>query len=108
MAIVNEDFEFIVDDVLVTVVNNEVLFTSNPSDNSTRTTINNMSKGVPIDSSDVPDGVFWTSFDDLRFAIRGRSWCGCTTNIKYEDCDVLKVWGYCKNALWGEGDGSIS
>ncbi len=111
-SIVNLDHELIVDGNLFTYVNNTQIFLSDPSNTTTRDAIRNLRNNSTqmarekFSSSDVPDGVTWAEDDDIKSLILGS--CGCTIKIEKVDCNTVRIFGSCKDLLWGDGDGEIT
>lgn len=65
MAISNEDFEFQIEDVLMTSISNDFILTSDINDSRTREAIQQMSKGEEIDVNLIPEKAFPVSDNDV-------------------------------------------
>jgi hypothetical protein len=105
MTIVNQYYEFQIDDVLVTYMNDEEIIICDATDSSTRDTIRNLTKGSRIDVEDIPTLAYWGEDDNLQ-ALVGK-WCGCEVYVEVIDCDNVRIFGSCKNTVWGDGEGDL-
>lgn len=104
MAIVNEHFEFQINDRLVTYINNSELLISDPNDIGTREAIRNLTKGEPIDFTKIPKGAGWAD-DTNEKALFDN--CTCDVKVKRISCTEVRVAGRCKNFVWSDGSGFI-
>ena len=104
MAIVNEHFEFEIDNVLITQVNNEELLISDPNDSRTRNEIRNLPKGEELDFDSIPQGAYWGNDTDTQAFL---TWCGCSITIERIGCDEIEVSGTCKDFAFGAGSGEV-
>lgn len=106
-AIVNANYEFQIDSVLVTFINNDQILTADAYNSSLRTSIRAIPKGEHLSKGDIPSDVFWGNPDDIENAI--KIGCGCSINIRaFTDCANVRVWGAC-HGFWGhDGDGLVT
>lgn len=104
MAIVNEHFEFQVENVLITYMNNSDLLICNPNDLTTKTAIRNMSKGGELDFNSIPLGAYWGEDTNPQSL---KPWCGCEIRIEQISCNEVRISGTCKNLVWGDGKGLV-
>lgn len=104
MAIVNEHFEFEVENVLITYMNNSDLLISDPNDSATKNSIRNLTKGGELDFNSIPNGAYWG--EDTNVASL-KPWCGCEIKIEQISCNEVRVFGTCKNFVWGSGEGLV-
>lgn len=104
MTIVNEHYEFEVGNVLVTYMNNSDFLISDPNDSATKNAIRNMPKGGELDFNSIPKGAYWG--EDTNAASLSP-WCGCEIKIEQISCNEIKIFGTCKNLVWGSGEGLV-
>lgn len=104
MSIVNENFEFEVENVLITYFNNSDLLISDPNDRETQNAIRNMQKGGELDFSSIPKRAYWGEDTNTRSL---KPWCGCEIKIEQISCNEVRVFGTCKNFVWGDGEGLV-
>lgn len=106
MAIVNENFELIVGDVLITYVNNTQVLRTLATNTSTRNAIRNMTKGTELTLGSIPTGAAWGEDRDKQTFI--GPWCGCEISIKRIDCATINISGNCQDFAFGSGDGTVN
>ena len=106
MAIVNENYELIVGDVLITYVNNTQVLRTLASNSSTRSAIRSLTKGTELTLGTIPTGAAWGEDTDKQTYL--GPWCGCEINIKRIDCETIKIYGNCQDFAFGSGDGTVS
>ncbi|MEZ4907830.1 MAG: hypothetical protein R2771_09395 [Saprospiraceae bacterium] len=103
-SVLNENYEFEINNVLVTYMNNRDLLICDPNDGVTQSEIRNLPKGGTLDFSTIPKGAYWgddTNSESLA------PWCGCQVHIE-RHCEQIHIWGTCKNAIWGDGGGTVT
>lgn len=103
-SVLNENYEFEINNVLVTYMNNRDLLICDPNDRATQSEIRNLPKGGALDFSTIPRGAYWgddTNSESLS------PWCGCQVHIE-RHCEQIHIWGTCKNAIWGDGGGTVT
>ena len=82
-------------------VNNEQLLVSDINNNTVREKIREIPKGGQIDINQIPNGAFLTSVTEFQALF----WpCSCTITIEQFDCNSIRVYGSCKDLLWGRGN----
>lgn len=106
MTIANLYFEFQIGDMLVTYMNNEEILTSDINDVNVRSQIRNMPKGERLDVKSIPEGAFWGEDDNIEALFAW--WCGCEIKIEQISCNEVRIFGKCKNALFSDGEGTVS
>jgi len=104
MAIVNEHFEFEVDNVLITYMNNSDLLICDPNDSVTKNAIRTLSKGGVLDFNSIPSGAYWGEDTNVRSL---KPWCGCEIKIEQISCNEVRVFGTCKDFAFGSGEGLV-
>ena len=105
-SFINEYFEFAIDDVLVTYINNEQILISDINDVSVRNAIRHITKGSYITKNSVPAGAYLGEDTDVQSFIRTP--CTCQISIRQISCSELRISGNCKNLVWGSGGGLVS
>lgn len=105
-SFINEYFEFAIDDVLVTYINNEQILISDINDVNVRNAIRNITKGSYITKNSVPAGAYLGEDTDIQSFIRTP--CTCQISIRQISCSELRISGNCKNLVWGSGGGLVS
>jgi hypothetical protein len=106
MEICNLHYEFQIGDQLVTYINNRQILNSNINDFVTQNKIRNMQKGQTITVNDVPPGAFWGEDTDI-VEIRNMP-CSCSINIEQFGCNQVRIFGKCRDLLWGFGQANLS
>lgn len=105
MTIVNEYFEFEVDGILITYMNNSDLLRSKASDVTTRNEIRQMEKGMVLDFDAIPKNAFWgDDSNELSF----KPICHCDIKVEKISCTEVKISGSCGNLFGGSGGGTVS
>ena len=104
MSIVNEQFEFEVDNVLITYMNDNDLLICDPNDAETKNAIRNMTKGGALDFNSIPAGAYWGEDTNMKSL---KPWCGCEIKIEQISCNEVRVFGTCKNFIWSSGEGLV-
>lgn len=87
-------------------MNDKQIFMSDASDVKVRKSIQDVRNGEFIALKDVPNGVTWASDDDIESLIFGS--CKCNIKIEKIDCNTIRVFGSCKDLLWGNGEGTVT
>ncbi len=105
-AICNPYNEFQVDDILVTVMNDNQLLLSDVSNGTLKSTIRGITKGDLLELGDIPAGAQWAYTDDLAEAL-SMFWCGCRVRIEVYNCDTIRVFGSCSGFFGGQGGGVV-
>ncbi|HEY5825403.1 MAG TPA: hypothetical protein VIT44_13605, partial [Cyclobacteriaceae bacterium] len=105
-AIVNPYYEFQIDDVLVTYINNSQIVTSDISNTTAKSSIRSLTKGVPLTISNLPSGAYWSDPKDLDEAL--KIFCGCRLTVQQWGCDSLRFFGNCNAFFGGDGEGSFT
>lgn len=105
-SFINEHFEFAIDDVLVTYMNNEQILISDINDSNLRNEIRNMAKGGVITKNSIPVGAYLGVDTEIQAFIRKP--CTCQISIQQISCNEIKIAGNCKNLVWGSGEGVVT
>lgn len=105
-AIVNPNYEFQIDDVLVTYINNSQIVASDISNTSAKSDIRALTKGIPLTLSNLPSGAYWSDPKDLEDAL--KIFCGCRLTIAQWGCDSLRFFGNCNAFFGADGEGSLT
>ena len=105
-SIVNLNYEVLVGDALLTYMNDTQVFISDPLNNFSRSAIQTLRNGNVVGLNQVPKGVTLAQDDDIQSFLFGS--CKCSIKIEKVDCNTVKVFGSCKDLLWGKGDGTVT
>ncbi len=106
-AILNANFEFQIDDVIITYINNSQILASDASNSTLKTAIRAITKGETLDLGDIPNGAYWDRPDQIERAL--RIGCRCDITIeRFTDWENVRVWGSCKNLVGADGDGLVT
>ena len=106
-GIINPYNEFQIDDILVTVVNDNQWLMSDASNGTLKTAIRGMTKGDAFDTGDIPAGAQWVAPYELEDGLRSF-WCGCRVRIERLSCTEIRVYGSCSGFFGSNGGGEIT
>jgi len=104
MAIVNENFEFQIENTLVTYMNNTEILISDVNDTKTQQQIRSMAKGQKLDLNAIPKKAYWGKDTELDSF---RAFCGCSIEVERISCTEVEVKGSCKNDDFSESGGKL-
>ncbi len=105
MEICNPYYEFQIGDVLVTYINNTQILISDINDINTKNEIRQLEKGNQISVNQIPDGAYWGEDTDMKSFVSGP--CSCELTVEKSGCNRIRVFGSCKNLIWGSGEADI-
>lgn len=106
-AMVNGYNEFQVDDVLVTIINDDQWLLSDVSNGTLKSSIRAITKGSPLAIGNVPSGAQWADPDDFEDSLF-KFWCGCRIRIEPFDCETFRVYGSCQGFFGSNGGGTVT
>ncbi len=86
-------------------MNNSDLLICDPTDTETQNAIRNMSKGGALDLNSIPERAYWGEDTNPEALI---PWCGCNINIEQISCNEVRIFGTCKNFIFGDGGGVVN
>jgi hypothetical protein len=105
-SIVNLQYEVKVGDAMLTYMNDKQIFMADASDSNTRNTIATIRNGDIIKYNNVPPNVTVAQDDDIQSLPFGI--CKCNIRIEKTDCNTVRVFGNCKDLLWGSGEATVT
>lgn len=103
--ILNQNYEFEIENVLVTYMNNSELLICDPNDRETQMEIRNLEKGGKLDFSKIPSRAYWGE-DTNETSL--KPFCACKINIEKIKCDSYRIYGTCGNFAFGAGGGIVN
>lgn len=106
-AVVNGYNEFQIDDILVTLIDDDQWLLSDVSNGTLKTSLRGLTKGSRLSMSSIPAGAQWASPNNLEDAL-AKFWCGCRVEIEIFDCETIRVFGSCSGWFGTSGGGLVT